>query len=61
MKYIIRNKEEGWLYCVKGKVKEFDDGYKCVKYLKRNKLEDKFEIAVDGIDEEKNKEFLKYL
>lgn len=61
MKYLIRNKEEGWLYSVKGKVKEFDDGYKCVRYLKRNKLDKEFEIVVEGIDKEKNSECLKYL
>ncbi len=62
MKYVFVNKEEGYVYCVRNKVKEFDDGYKCSKYFNRNKLKEKgFKIVVIGIEEEKNNECLKYL
>lgn len=61
MKYLFMNDLDE-LYCVRGKVKEFDDAYKCSKYYDRNKLRSKgYKIIVEGIDEEKNKEFLKYL
>jgi hypothetical protein len=55
-------KDEGWLYSVKGKVKEFEDIYKGCLYFKKNKLEEKgFVMSVEGIDKEKNNECLKYL
>ena len=50
MRMVFVNKEEGWLYDVKGKVKEFADAYKGVRYFKRNKLEDKgFRMTVEGV------------
>lgn len=62
IRMVFVNKEEGWLYSVKGKVKEFVDVYKGVKYFKKNKLEEKgFVMNVEGIDKEKNGECLKYL
>lgn len=62
MKYIFRKNLSGELYCVRGKVKEFDSCYKCSKYYDKNKLKEKgYSIVVVGIDEEKNKECLKYL
>lgn len=62
MKMVFMKKDEGWLYSVNGKVKEFEDMYKGVKYFKKNKLEEKgFVMNVEGIDKEKNNECLKYL
>jgi hypothetical protein len=62
MKMVFMKKDEGWLYSVRGKVKEFVSMYEGVKYFKRNKLEEKgFIMYVEGIDKEKNKECLKYL
>ena len=40
-KYLFLKKGEGWLYTVKGKVKEFSDAYECARYFRKNKLEEK--------------------
>ena len=61
MKYVIMNKEEGWLYSENGKVVEFDDAYECVRYFKKNELDEEFMIVVENIDKDKNVEFKKYL
>lgn len=62
IRMVFMNKEEGWLYGVGDKVKEFENLYKGYLYFKKNKLEEKgFVIRIEGIDKEKNSECLKYL
>lgn len=61
MKYLLMDKEAGWLLSANGKVVEFDEAAKCLDYMKKAGLEDRFMIVVEGIDEKKNKEYRKYL
>ena len=62
MIYLFRNKENEKLLLVRGIVKVFYDAWKCGKYYRRNRLEQKgYEIVVDGIDEDANRDFVNYL
>ena len=62
MIYLFRHKENGELLLVRGIVKVFYDAWKCGKYYRRNRLEQKgYEIVVDGIDEDANRDFVNYL